>query len=436
MRWMFSVGAVALAIALAQPSTAQIAGQPTAPTAPTPQAPPPEFEIGEGVLMTVNDQLITSYDLRQRMLLLIFTSQLQPTEENLPAIQQQALRAIIDQRLQAQELARFEVEVSDAVVQAEIEALAQQSGGTAQQMLAAMEQFGIRRQTYVEQLRTDIGWGMLVSGRYRDRARVGADQVDAVLARIEDNASRPQWLVGEIYIDAATVGGMDVAMNGARQLTQQIIAGAPFQAVARQFSSAPSASTGGDGGWVVAGEPPAAVQAVLEQMDPGQLSNPIAVDGGVYIILLRDERSGAVTQLANLRQAAIRLDATATEAQVAAATATLNGLRDGLTCDNILQRASATPGVIGTDLGEASVADLAPQFQEIARSGAVGSISQPIRTSLGMHLVALCGRRSASDDIPSREDIERELGNQQLNMLARRYIRDLRNAATIEQRES
>ena len=327
MRWMFSVGAVALAIALAQPSTAQIAGQPTAPTAPTPQAPPPEFEIGEGVLMTVNDQLITSYDLRQRMLLLIFTSQLQPTEENLPAIQQQALRAIIDQRLQAQELARFEVEVSDAVVQAEIEALAQQSGGTAQQMLAAMEQFGIRRQTYVEQLRTDIGWGMLVSGRYRDRARVGADQVDAVLARIEENASRPQWLVGEIYIDAATVGGMDVAMNGARQLTQQIIAGAPFQAVARQFSSAPSASTGGDGGWVVAGEPPAAVQAVLEQMDPGQLSNPIAVDGGVYIILLRDERSGAVTQLANLRQAAIRLDATATEAQVAAATATLASLR-------------------------------------------------------------------------------------------------------------
>ena len=66
----------------------------------------------------------------------------------------------------------------------------------------------------------------------------------------------------------------------------------------------------------------------------------------------------------------------------------------------------------------------------------VGSVSQPIRTSLGMHLVALCGRRSASDDIPSREDIERELGNQQLNMLARRYIRDLRNAATIEQRES
>ena len=435
MRWMFSVGAVALAIALAQPSTAQIAGQPTAPTSPTTQAPPPEFEIGEGVLMTVNDQLITSYDLRQRMLLLIFTSQLQPTEENLPAIQQQALRALIDERLQRQELARFSVEVSDATVMGEINALAQQSGSTGEQLLAAMEQFGIRRSTYAEQLRTEIGWGMLVTGRYRDRARVGSDQINAVLARIEENASRPQWLIGEIYIDAATVGGMDVAMNGARQLTQQIIAGAPFQAVARQFSSAPSASSGGDGGWVVAGEPPAAVQAVLEQMDPGQLSNPIAVDGGVYIILLRDERSGAVTQLASLRQAAIRLDATATEAQVSAATATLAGLRDGLTCDNILQRASTVPGVIGTDLGEASVADLAPQFQEIARTGAVGSVSQPIRTSLGVHLVALCGRRSASDDVPTREQIERELGNQQLNMLARRYIRDLRNAATIDQRE-
>ncbi|WP_296814638.1 peptidylprolyl isomerase [Brevundimonas sp.] len=433
MRWMFSVGAVALAIALAQPSTAQIAGQPTAP-ATTPQA-PPEFELGEGVLLTVNDQLITSYDLRQRMLLVIFNSQLQPTEENLPAIQQQALRALIDQRLQTQELARFEVEVSDEVVNAEIESLAQERGATGPALLAAMEQFGIRPETFREQLRNDIGWGMLVSGRYRDRARVGADQVNAVLERIEENASRPQWLIGEIYIDAATVGGMEIAMNGARQLTQQIIAGAPFQAVARQFSSAPSAASGGDGGWVVAGEPPAAVQTVLEQMNPGQLSNPIAVDGGVYIILLRDERAGSVSTLANLRQAAIRLDASATAEQVAAATATLSGLRDGLTCDNILQRAQGTPGVIGTDLGEANVSDLAPQFQEIARTGAVGSVSQPIRTPLGLHLVALCGRRSASDDIPSREDIERELGSQQLNMLARRYIRDLRNAATIEQRE-
>ena len=432
MRWMLSAGALAFAMALSQPSTAQVADQ-----SGQPQASASDMVMAEGVMVTVNDELITSYDVRQRMLFLIFTSQIQPTPENLPSIQQQALRSLIDQHLQSQELERYEVEISSEMVLSDINELAAQSGGTGEQMLAAMEAFGIDRESVEEKLRVDIGWGMLVGGRYRDRARVGADQIEAVLARIEDAASRPQWLIGEIYIDAATVGGMDVAMNGARQLVQQILQGAPFAGVARQFSSAPSATSGGDAGWVIAGEMPAPVQAALDQMNPGQLSNPIPVDGGVYIVVVRDERTGAVSTMATLRQAGIRLAPTASEAEIATATEALNNLRaSGLTCDNIVERANQTQGVVGSDLGEANVADLAGPFQTIARDAAEGSISEPLRSEQGLHLVAMCGRRVASDDIPSREEIERELGSQQLNMLARRYIRDLRNAATIESRGS
>lgn len=434
MRWMLSAGALALALGLSQPSTAQVAGQPGEP--PATQGAAPDIVMGEGVLVTVNDDLITSYDVRQRMLFLIFTSQIQPTAENIPAIQQQALRALIDQQLQAQELERYDVQISDDMVNSDINDMASQSGGSAQQMLQAMTAFGIDPESFREKVRVDIGWGMLVGGRYRERARVGSDQIDAVIERIEEAASRPQWLLGEIYIDAATVGGMEVAMNGARQLVAQILQGAPFTGVARQFSSAPTAQAGGDAGWVIEGESPAPVQAALDQMNPGQLSNPIAVDGGVYIILVRDERTGAVSTMASLRQAGIRLAPGASEAEVATATATLNTLRaSGLTCDNIVERANQTPGVVGSELGEANVADLAGPFQTVARDAPEGSVSEPLRSEQGLHLVAMCGRRTASDQIPSRDDVQRELGNQQLNMLARRYIRDLRNSATIEYRQ-
>ena len=97
MRWMLSAGVVALALSMSQPAFAQAAGQPVEPPAGTGAA--PDIAMAEGVMVTVNDDLITSYDVRQRMLFLIFTSQLRPTEENLPAIQQQALRSLIDQQL-------------------------------------------------------------------------------------------------------------------------------------------------------------------------------------------------------------------------------------------------------------------------------------------------------------------------------------------------
>ena len=64
----------------------------------------------------------------------------------------------------------------------------------------------------------------------------------------------------------------------------------------------------------------------------------------------------------------------------------------------------------------------------------MGEVSDPIRTSAGMHLVAVCGRRAAGGGVTDKDQIERRLRGQQLSMIARRYMRDLRNSATIETR--
>jgi len=64
----------------------------------------------------------------------------------------------------------------------------------------------------------------------------------------------------------------------------------------------------------------------------------------------------------------------------------------------------------------------------------VGEISQPIRTNAGLHLVAVCGKRSAGEVQMDHDQIEDRLFGQQLSLISRRYMRDLRNSATIETR--
>jgi peptidyl-prolyl cis-trans isomerase SurA len=295
-----------------------------------------------------------------------------------------------------------------------------------------LAQGGIRPEQMRQQLRTEIGWRQLVGGRFNTRARVSRAQVEQALRQLSEAASRPQYLIGEIYIEASRVGGQQAAINGAEQLVAQMVQGAPFQAVARQFSAAPSAARGGDAGWIVQGTVQPALQTALDTLQVGQLSRPIAVEGGVYIVYMRDKRSGAATSLVTLRQAMIELPETAGEAEVAAATARLTALQPQLTCDNLLQRTSSEAGLLGSDLGESDVANLAPQFQQVARSAEVGTVSSPVRTPLGLHLVAVCGRRVGGAEIPSYREVEGRLQNQNLAMLARRYIRDLRADALIE----
>jgi peptidyl-prolyl cis-trans isomerase SurA len=415
--------------------------QTQAPTLAVPPAAAPT-PVAEGVVATVNDDVISTYDLRQRMRLLIVTAGVQPTQENLAQIQREALRSLVDERLEMQEIRReekeqkFKITATDDDVMQDLGRMAQGNRMTADQLLSALASNGVGPETLREQLRAEISWQRWIQGRYGgSRLKVGQDQVNAVFAQIQAEASKPQFQISEIFIDANRVGGMDVAINGAQQLIGQLQQGAPFAAVARQFSGAPTAANGGDAGWLAESQLPAEIRDAVVQMTAGQLSKPIPVKDGVYIIQVRDRRAGAGADMVSLKQAAISLPADAPADQVEAARQKLLALKSRLTsCDKLEAVAGKVEGVVTGDLGEAEIKDLRPDFRDAASNLQVGQVSDPIRTEVGLHLIAVCGKRQSGLNLPSRQEVESRLEDEQLSLIARRYLRDLRNSATIETR--
>jgi peptidyl-prolyl cis-trans isomerase SurA len=424
-------------------SASPLAASAQAAAAPAQAAPDtaPVRNMSESVAAVVNDQIISTYDLAQRMRLLIATSGAQPTEQTLPQFQREALVSLVDERLQVIELRRVEKEqkidliATNDEVDEELTGMAQQNNMTREQFLSALAAQGIGPETLREQVRANVSWQRWIRGRYGSRLRIGEDQIKAVQKQAEAAASKPQYQISEIMVDSTRVGGMDAALQGANQLVAQIQQGAPVPAVARQFSALPTAASGGDAGWVSVGEVAPQVQQALDQMRPGQLSTPIPVKDGVYIVYLRDKRAGAGASLVSMKQAAVALGPQASDAEVEAARVKLESLRPSIKgCASLEAAAAKVPGVVAGDLGEAEIKDLAPPFRAAAESLQPGEVSQPIRTSAGLHLVEVCGRRAAGDDEISHDQIENRLYGQQLSMIARRYMRDLRNSATIETR--
>jgi peptidyl-prolyl cis-trans isomerase SurA len=434
---------LALTVAsLGLPAVAQEAPLVAAPA--SPEAAPPAARpnpLSESVAAVVNDDIVSSYDLMQRMRLLMVTSGLQPTQENLPQLEQEALRSLIDERVQMQELKRVEkaqkitIISTDKEVDEQIEDIAKGNNMTAAQLTQSLAAQGVGVDTWKAQIRADTSWQAWISGRYGSRLRIGDDQIKAFERRAAEASSKPQYQVSEVFIDAVRVGGMETAVNGAKQLVTQMQQGAPFAAVARQFSASPTAANGGDAGWVSPGEMPPEVDAALDQLRPGQLSAPIPVRDGVYIVYLREKRSGAKTALVDLKQVALALPQGATQAQIDAANKVLVDLKPKITsCETLEATAGKVDGVVAGDLGEAEITDLAPAFQEAANSLKVGQISDPIRTDAGLHLIAVCGKRQSGAQAPTHDQIENRLRGQQLALISKRYLRDLRNSATIETR--
>ena len=308
---------IVVASVLATVLGAEALAQPAPATAPVPApAPPAKAPPGRNplafaahVAATVNDEVISTYDLQQRMLLLIVTSGVQPTEQNAPQLQREALRGMIDERLQLQEIRKIQtkqkmkIEPTDKEVDEELTDLARSNNLRYDQLAQQLANAGVSINTLRDQIRAQVAWRRYMGGRFGSSIRIGDDQIKASLTRINAAAAKPQFLVSEIFLDAQRVGGADVAMNGAKQLLEQLQQGAPFPAVARQFSSASSAQQGGDEGWLVSGEIAPPLQAALDGLNPGQLSQPIETPEGVYILLLRDRRAGSSSTMVNLKQA-------------------------------------------------------------------------------------------------------------------------------------
>lgn len=406
-----------------------------------PAAPAARNPLSESVAAVVNDDIISSYDLMQRMRLLMVTSGMQPTQENLPQLEQEALRSLIDEHVQMQELRRVEksqkitIISTDKEIEEQIQDIAKGNNMTPEQLTQSLQAQGVGIDTWKAQIRADSSWQAWISGRYGSRLRIGDDQIKAFERRQAEASAKPQYQVSEVFIDAGRVGGMEVAENGAKQLVTQMQQGAPFPAVARQFSASPTAANGGDAGWISPGEMPPEVDAALEQLRPGQLSAPITVRDGVYIIYLREKRSGAKTALVDLKQVAVALPRDAAQPQVDAANKLLVDLKPKITsCETLEATAGKIEGVVAGDLGEAEITDLAPAFQEAANTLKVGQVSDPIRTDAGLHLIAVCGKRQSGAQAPTHDQIENRLRGQQLALISKRYLRDLRNSATIETR--
>lgn len=415
-----SVGAcLALSLSLASPGAAQA----------------PRQDIAEGVVATVNDKLISSYDLRQRMLLLIVTSGVQVTQENYAAFQQQALRALIDEHLELQEMERWEVNISDAEIDDEINRMAAQSGLTGEQLLAELQRVGVNPQTLRTQIKAEIGWGGLVSGRFRSKARVGKEQVDSYMEKLTEDSQKPQYLVAEIYIDPTVAGGTKEAEAGANQLFEQIVQGvAPFQAVARQFSNAPSAANGGDAGWIVSGTFDPKIEAVLATMTEGQMTRPIVTDDGVYIYYLREKTAGNSDTKVRLKQAAVPLEAQATDRNIETAQKALASFREKYPSCDALGDEKGSGQVMVQDLGEVQISELKPEYAGALKPLKAGQTTEPMRNPMNMNVVYVCDKTMAGANAPTRDQIEQRLTEERVAMLGRRYLRDIRTTATIETR--
>ncbi len=379
----------------------------------------------------INDEVISVLDLDMRLRLAIFTTGQPDSVQLRKRMTPQVIRTLIDERLQSQEAERIGIAVSEEMIAATAEEIAQRNKMSYEKFTKILEDRGIIPNAFREQVRSQLTWNALVVRRLRPSVEVSEDEVEEIVRRITANRGLKQRRVSEIFLAVDTAQQADEILGNAQRLFDQLRAGASFPALARQFSEAASAARGGDLGWVQEGQLLEELDSVLARMRPNSMSPPIRSLSGYHILLLHNERQASLGAVSlHLKQIVLALPEGAGDDQKRALVAQAEAARGRISGCAGLDELAAEIGSPGSgDLGTVKPGDLPPQIRDAVISLPIGQASVAMQVPGGLRILVVCKRTDKGID---RDKIRDRLAAQQLDMLARRYMRDLRRRANVD----
>jgi peptidyl-prolyl cis-trans isomerase SurA len=386
----------------------------------------------EGIAAIVNDEVISKFDVDQRVNLFLVTSGIERTPQNIDGLRRQVLRTLIQEKLQLQEARDSEIEISRAEINAAMQDMASGTNRSLDEVEKFLKENNVHIRTMEDQIEAELAWNRFVRGRFGGQVSIGELEIDETLERAEAAMNQDRVNISEILLLANNQLDGQRLMSEAAQIVQQLRAGINFGAVARQFSAASSSASGGNLGWIPVNQLDENIVPIIENMAAGDISDPIETSAGIYIVQLNSkQQSGGIDPMRNLFDLLIITYDVATEGHLAK----LESLRDSFTtCKNTEAKAKEMDARNVTRTGQVELRRFPKNLQSEISTTEAGQVIGPKKNEKIAEMIVVCDRKDDQGATISRDAIENNLYSQRLAIMARRHLRELRRDSIIEYR--
>ncbi len=234
----------------------------------------------------VNESVITHYDIDQRVRLM------RALGANTPNLRQDAIDALIDDRLKQEAAANFGATIDRATLDRTIASYAEQRNLTAGELLSKLRGAGVQPETLDEFLSVSVIWRNILRARFGQRADPSEIDLNAQLNTYAVSSAETIQLAEIVLPYLAR--GQDATVALATRLVAELRSGSNFSKLAKEYSRSSTAARGGVIGWVSPDRLPAQIGAAIRGLGRGGVADPIYIPSGIVIIKILDART--VTQ--------------------------------------------------------------------------------------------------------------------------------------------
>ena len=392
---------IAPAPQVAQPQAEQRTFSATSSQTPQVTPLPSNLETLDKVVAVVNDEIITSTQLAQRVEAIRARLQGQDAGQMPPedVLRRQVLQQMILQDVELQIAHRAGIQVDKATLDQAIANLARANNLTPDQLRQALVNQGQSWETFTADLKNRILVDRLTQQEVESRVHVSPDEVKTFASQLKEIGGL-SFDLQQIFIalpDNPTPDAVSAARQQAEKIREQLVAGASFTRLATAVSNGRDALQGGRLGWVKAGELPPSIAQILLQVKAGEISPIIPGPTGFHIFKVLDMKRATPT-VTEVKAAVIFLRAgNGLQLQEAEARARdiQQALEGGTRFSELARSYSQDPATAakGGEVGWVAPGQLPDVLERTLLSLAPDAVSDPIRTADGLYLLQSQGQR-------------------------------------------
>src|SRR5467141_4030773 len=409
------------------------------------QPAPARIDLIDRIVAVVNKEVITQYELADRMNRV--QKDLQRRGTSLPdrgEIERQVLERLIIEKVQLQYARETGVRVDDLELDRTVSRVAEGNKLSLTEFRQTLERDSIRFDAFREELRNEI-----LMNRLRDREVTGKITVsegeieNLLLEQSERKDTATEYSIAHILVrvpEQATPEQLESRRARAEDVVRRLREGAEFAQLAATYSDAPDALQGGVMGWRSQQRLPELYVEALAGLTPGGVSGVFRSPAGFHVLKLLELRGAGAPVLveqAHVRHILARTSDLVSEDE---AKRKLLGLRERIVNGvNFaeLARLNSDDGSAsrGGDLGWIYPGDTVAEFERAFTELKPMDVSQPVKTPFGWHLIQVLERRTA-DMSSERKRLEarKALLDRKGDEAYQEWLRQLRDRAYVEMR--
>ncbi|WP_239689488.1 peptidylprolyl isomerase [Aquitalea pelogenes] len=395
------------------------------------------------IVAVVNKTVITNLDLQNRIDAVI--QQLKGQNVTPPSrdvLAHQVLEQMITEQTQLEYANSNGIRVDDHDLDLAIADLAKQNKLDVKGLQAQLAKEGVPFARFREEIRREIILARLKNNEIGSRINVTDSEVDQVLKSAQ-SANRNEYHLATILVstpERADAKQLDNLAAKASKALAELNDKQPFAKVAATYSDAPNGIKGGDLGWRPAATLPQEFVSLLDSLNPGQHTGVIRTPQGFMIFQLIEKRGGnqpLVVEQYHTSHILIRTNEAVSDTDAKNRILQIRDriLRGAKFAEMAKLYSEDGSNVKGGDLGWVNKGDMVPEFEKAMLALPVGTVSEPVRSPFGWHLILVDAKRN--QDVSAdreRQTIKQQLRLRKLDQAYLDWVRQLRDSAFVEQR--